>query len=190
MHVGASASVRNPTTNNVAFTAKPEANLAPSFLNTGNIVEGDDYQQYGLEAAAVFGPVSFQGELMQAEVDGASAGGDDPTLDGFYVYASYFLTGESRPYRRANGVFDRVKPNRICEKGGGSGAWELGLRYTSLDFSEATAADQTMDDITAGVNWYPNAFTKVQLNVIQSQLERGTLDEDAIITMLRFQFDI
>lgn len=190
VHVGLSASARNPSTNDVSFSAKPEANLAPSFLDTGVIVDGDDYQQYGLEAAAVFGSLSLQGELMQADVDGTSAGGSDPKLDGFYVYASYFLTGESRPYKRVGGVFDRIKPNRNCEAGGGNGAWELGLRYSSLDFSEATAADQTMDDITAGVNWYPNAFTKVQLNVIQSQLERGALDEDAIITMLRFQFDI
>jgi len=77
------------------------------------------HQKYGLEAALVMGPFSLQGEYIRVDVDTST--GTDPAFSGYYAYASWFLTGESRPY--AEGKFNRVKAD---------GAWELAVRFSSL----------------------------------------------------------
>ncbi|TAJ24454.1 MAG: hypothetical protein EPO68_01390, partial [Planctomycetota bacterium] len=111
LHIGASASLRNPSGDTMTFTAKPESNLAPTLLSSGvigtNADKGDEYELYGIEAAWVHGPLSLQGEYISAQTEGAAAGDDDPTLNGYYAFVSYFLTGEQRPYRKSGGVFDR-----------------------------------------------------------------------------------
>jgi phosphate-selective porin OprO and OprP len=195
LHLGAAASLRNPSGNTMTFTTKPESNLAPTLLSSGAIGtladKGDEYQLFGLEAAWVRGPLSLQGEYMIAKTEGDSAGEDDPTLSGYYAYVSYFLTGEQRPYRKATGTFDRIKPkeNFSFKEMAGTGAWELALRYTNFDFDEASATDANLSDITLGVNFYPNPNTKVMLNAVQASLESGAVDEDATIFQMRFQFD-
>lgn len=49
-------------------------------------------------------------------------GGANPEFHAWYLTASYFLTGEHRPYRRRAGIFDRVQPFeeffRVGTKGG------------------------------------------------------------------------
>jgi phosphate-selective porin OprO and OprP len=158
VHLGLGASHRNPSGNTVTFTTKPESNLAPTLLSTGVIGtladKGDEYQLYSAEAAWVRGPLSLQAEYIVAKTEGDSAGDDDPSLSGYYAYVSYFLTGERRPYRRSNGVFDRVKPkeNFSLKEMAGRGAWEVALRYTSFDFDEASATEAGLDDVTLGVN--------------------------------------
>jgi phosphate-selective porin OprO/OprP len=196
VHLGVSASQRNLSGNTNSFSAKPESNLAPTLLTSGTIGsptdKGDDYQLYGFEAATVLGPLSFQGEYFLAQTDGPSDGDDDPSLSGYYVYASYFLTGEQRNYKKSSGTFDRVKPkeNFSFKEMSGKGAMELGLRYTMMDFDEASSTDEaSMDDITLGLNWYVNPQARIMFNVIQTNLQDDGIDEDATIYQMRFQFD-
>ena len=55
----------------------------------------------------------------------------DPTFNGWYVDASWFLTGETRPYK--DGVFQRVKVKNpvTWSKGSGWGAWQIAAATTS-----------------------------------------------------------
>lgn len=183
-HVGASYSVRD-TDAAVTFTSKPESNIAPNVITTAAMTT-DEHDLLGLEAAVVLGSLSFQTELTQARIDGTSANEDDPTLTGFYVYASYFLTGEYRPYSRSTGTYERIKPKTNYGKDGGSGAWELALRFSTLDFDEANA-DQELTDITLGANWYLNPNARIQANIVHADSE--LVDETMDIFQLRFQFD-
>ena len=69
----------------------------------------------------------------------ASCGLDRRTLpddhfDGFYVYATWFITGETRPFRGGN--FDRVRPFKELGKDG-LGAFEVALRYDKIDLSKS-----------------------------------------------------
>ena len=61
-----------------------------------------------------------------------------PTYEGWYVDASVFLTGETRPYKE--GRFDRVKvknPVRWGKDGGGGwGAWQIAGRWDVLNLSD------------------------------------------------------
>ena len=183
LHLGVAASHRNPNGNSVRFRQRPEANLANRYVDTGAL-GADDVNEIGVEAAVVLGPLSVQGEFMGADVD-APAGASGSFFSGYYVQASYFLTGEFRPYDRARGVFGRLVPKDSLFGGkGGGGAWEVAARYSHLDLDDSGVNGGTLSDITGGVNWYMNANFRVTLNYIFSQLEDVG---DAHIGMVRFQ---
>ncbi len=85
-----------------------DLHLADRFVQTPYIGNSDD--MVNLEAAFVWGPFSMQGEYAQLWVDTPSVLNTvDPTYDGWYVDASYWLTGETRTYEAATGEFGRPK---------------------------------------------------------------------------------
>lgn len=74
------------------------------------------------------------------------------SFDGFYVYGTWFLTGETRQFRDGN--FDRVKPQKPVEEGG-AGAFELTVRYDRLDLSETPVlahSGNRAESLTLGLN--------------------------------------
>ena len=181
VHVGAAYSHRDPNGSQVRFRQRPEANLANRYVDT-NVLNADDVDLLGAEVAAVFGPFCVQGEAMQAEV---SLPGDDAIFWGWYAEASWFLTGEHRPYDRARGTFGRVIPIAPAfGKEGGAGAVQLAARYSQLDLDDAGIAGGKVDDITGGINWYLNPNFRVTANYIYSKVEDVG---EAHIAMMRFQ---
>ncbi|MDZ7597282.1 MAG: porin [Desulfobacterales bacterium] len=117
---------------------------------------------------------------------------DDPEFDGFYLYGSYFLTGENRTYSASNGAFDRVKPKanfQLTEDGWG--AWEIGLRFSTIDLSDGGINGGEADNYTAGLNWYLNPNVRWMANYVYSDIEnREDVNDDSInIIQTRFQID-
>ena len=109
---------------------------------------------------------SLQGEFVSTMVtDAVSPGGSlgDVSFSGYYVQASYFLTGEHRPYSRSNGAFGRINPIRPVKKSDGGinwgGALELKARYSSVDLNNGSITGGKMENGAIGLNWYlvPNA---------------------------------
>lgn len=162
LHVGLGLNYRDLQPNNtVRFHQGPESNVAGvSIVDTRETLGGDTTREMlsnadtmmktGLELATVIGPFSAQAEYTRASVERDNAG--DVDFDGWYLQSSYFLTGESRPYK--NGVFGGIKPNhRIGE--GGIGAWEVAIRYSSLDLNDGDIRGGEADSMTLGLNWYP-----------------------------------
>jgi phosphate-selective porin OprO/OprP len=123
---------------------------------------------FGAEAALVYGPFSLQGEYMYSGVD--TPGGEDPSFQGAYVYASYFLTGEHRAYKTSAAAFDRVKPKKNFGAGG-PGAWEVGLRYSYLGLNDGEIEGGELSDFTVGLNWYLNPNTRFMLNYVHADLD-------------------
>ena len=175
VHLGVSGTGYAAEGNMVRFRSRPEAHLASRLVDTGEFMADNGYV-FGAEAATVLGPFSLQGEFFQNWTTGT--GGSDPCFHGYYVYASYFLTGENRVYKPSSGAFDRVRPKRSFSLADGSpGAWELGLRYSSVDLNDGAIQGGKLDDITAGVNWYFNPNTKLQFNYVFAQLDDQGVDE-------------
>lgn len=164
-------------------------NIADSGLITG--VESLRYT--GAEAAAIFGPVTLAGEYGRLRLD--RPGLSDPSFDGFYVYAAWFLTGETRPLR--NGNFDRIHPTKPLGKGG-AGAFELALRYDRLDLSDTPVlarAGNRSESLTFGLNWYLNPYAKLLFNWVRFNGTNTPLDPigtrtqgDALGTRLHVDF--
>ena len=183
LHVGVAYSRRDPLGNVVRFRERPEVHISPRLVDTG-VLDADTVNELGLEAALVAGPISLQGELITASVDILQ--GKHPRFQGYYVYASVFLTGEHRVYKKSSGAFGRVRPKHSFREGGGIGAWELAVRYSVLDLTDAGIEGGELRNWTVGLNWYLNGHTRVMLNYVRAdRTDVGT----AHYVMTRFQID-
>ncbi|PHS70000.1 MAG: hypothetical protein COB23_04940 [Methylophaga sp.] len=165
------------------IAVNPQVHTADKFYTSVD-VNAEDYDQFGLEAAVVLGPFSAQAEYFSRNVNAVS-GSEDQDLDAWYVYGSYFLTGESRKYKAKAGEFSRVKPKSIVGQGG-YGAWELGLRYTDLDLEDSNAGI-TGDITTIGLNWYATPTVRFMANYNMADVDGTSDDFDAF--HLRGQID-
>jgi phosphate-selective porin OprO and OprP len=184
-HLGVAASRRSPNADTVAYKSKPEANLAPDLVDTGNITGADRVDLLGLEAALLFGRFSLQGEWVQAQVDSTTA--DDPAFSGWYGGATWTLTGEPRRYRKSDATFQSPRPSGNFGQGG-YGAWELAARLSELDLDDGNVTGGQLRDVTLGLNWYLNPVTRVTWNFIKSRLDREPDGGTAEIFEMRIQF--
>jgi len=185
VHLGVALAREEPIDDgdDIRFRQRPEFHAASTRLvDTGTISMVDNIQRYGLEAAAVMGPFSIQGEYLKASVSRES-GFSDADFDGSYISASYFLTGESRPYKAKKGVFGRVKPKSK------SGAWEVAARYSTLDLDDGAIQGGEEDNWTLGLNWYVNPHVRIMANYIDVDVEKAGVDDNPNIFAVRTQID-
>ena len=185
LHLGVSANVLYSGDSTVRYQSRPESHLAPFVIDTGDIA-AEGALAIGAEAAWVNGPFSVQAEYMNSWV--RENNGQLPDFHGLYASASWFLTGESRPYDRTTGAFGRVIPKRNFDFGhGGWGAWEIAGRYSYANLNSANVQGGRLSMLMAGVNWYLHSHLKWRfeygfghvadrqpagnLNVVQTRME-------------------
>jgi len=97
-----------------------------------------------------------QGEYLTADAD--PKGKPSYSADGYYVQGSWVLTGESRPYSK--GTIGNVRPVHDY------GAFEVAVRYSSVDLNDGPVYGGKEDDWTIGANWYLGQHFKLQANYI------------------------
>ena len=154
--------------NTIRWRQRPEAHLGPRLVETPKFhVEDVDY--FNPEVALVYGPASLQFEWMSALVDRPM--GDDIRYNGYYIFGSFFLTGEHRPYKTSSGAFDRVKPKNNLDGKGGWGALEFAARYSMLDLNDEDMNGGELSNFTLGVNWYLNPNLRFMLNYVRAMLD-------------------
>jgi phosphate-selective porin len=107
-----------------------------SLISTGYFT-AKSFTQWGLEAAAAWGPWNVRGEFLQRKYkrDNLFIGGverelSDPSFYGWHAEASWIITGERRPYDAKYGVFSNPTPDCCC------GAWEVAARYSYLSLQD------------------------------------------------------
>lgn len=199
LHLGAGYTHRNPD-DLIRIRQRPEAHDAERFVDTGEF-EVEDVDSFALEAAMLYGPLTLQGEYFFNDVNTQYLGERD--LDGYYLQAMYMLTGESRPYKNAAGVFDRIRPKHNFKLGGddaGWGAWEVALRFSNIDLNDGHTSfvDRAIErsseirggeenNITLGLNWYLNPNVRVMWNYTHADLDSPIYEGDLEIFQTRFQ---
>jgi phosphate-selective porin OprO/OprP len=176
VHLGAAGSWRAvDEADMLRFRQRPESHVTDVRLVNTDFIDADDFTRFGGELAGVYGPFSLQGEYMRADVN-RQLGGENLTFDGWYVYGTWFLTGESRAYEFDKGAFGNIKPTRVVGKGG-IGAWELAARYSALDLNDDAVLGGEQRDITLGLNWYPNSNLRFLLNYVRVlDIDEGPAD--------------
>jgi phosphate-selective porin OprO/OprP len=156
----------------MAYTAAVNSNVDRSnVLNTSTIALGSTLTRMGAESAFIYGPFSAQAEYIQTDISNSSNAANaqyvnGATLQGYYGYMSYFLTGESRAYKAKTGAWDRLKPNRNFDMKGGLGAWEIAAGYDYLNLNSKGINGGEASTAKFGVNWYPHSHFKVMANYI------------------------
>lgn len=182
VHLGLAASSRSTPSGYVNYRGRPVNRWAPFFVSATNI-PAEDAALAGLEFAAVTGPLSLQAEWVMASPD---TDGNDPEYSAYYAQVSYFLTGEVRPYDRAAGAFGRLMPARHFGKDG-RGAWEVALRMSGADLTDARYDGGEMQHITAALNWYLNPNVRMMLNYVWSELKEVG-EADAVLARFQIAF--
>ncbi len=176
----------------------------PFVYNTGALFFNQS-NMFNVEYAGVLNHLHWQSELTYNVMN---FGGTTACIPAAYAQAAYLLTGEVRPYNKVAGVLGRIKP--LCPFGecGGMGAWEVAARYSYIDTNpvgkfgtvNAFSPAQTgpggvipfggaVNDVTMGVNWYLNTYTKVQFNYIIANVNRGGVSSVVDVLAVRAQLD-
>ncbi len=174
----------------------------PFFYNTGPLFF-DTSHLFNFELAGVYHRLHCQSELTYNLMDFQ---GSTAVIPAYYAQAAFLLTGETRPYNKIAGVLGRIKPLRPFDECGGLGAWEVAIRYSYINTNPVlpyqTAAlgpaqpggplipwGGALNDVTFGLNWYLNTYTKFQLNYIIANSNRGGTCNSADVIALRAQLD-
>jgi len=171
LHIGAGYSSRTPPNNEFSIKSRPEAHLAPAYINTGTIEGATSSYMTGGELAVLLNRFGMQGEFMTTEVNSDSG---NFTFNGFYVETSLFLTDDHRTYSTSTGAYTGINPRRSFsseESNQGLGAWQIALRYSYLDLTDQDISGGILSDVTAGLNWYLNPATRISLNYTIANLE-------------------
>lgn len=180
IHLGVSTFYRShlksgDTPDAVRLNDRPNIRIDGGNIADSGVITGTRSLKYGgVEAAGVFGPLTVAGEAGRLWLD--RFGGDNAHFSGYYGYAAYMLTGETRPFKGGN--FDRIKPFKELGKGG-LGAFEVALRYDHIDLSDTPVlarAGNEASSITAGFNWYFNPYAKLMLNWVRFWGDNTPLD--------------
>jgi phosphate-selective porin OprO/OprP len=187
LHVGLSANVLYTADSVVRYRSRPESHLAPYVIDTGNI-DANGALVVGAEAAWVQGPFSVQGEYLHSWVH--ENNGQNPGFDGVYATASWFLTGESRPYDRTTGAFGRVLPKRNFDFfHGGWGAWEIASRYSYTDLASGDIHGGRLSILMSGLNWYLHSHVKWRFDYGFGHVSGRQPEGNLNIFQTRIEFD-
>jgi phosphate-selective porin OprO and OprP len=150
-----------------------------------------DFWDFGAEAVAAYGPFSVQAEYLATHYDRSAAlieefnapGGTSVNFSGYYVYATWYLTGESRAqsYRtypgtyNFPGTFDQIHIIHPVSAGG-TGAWEAAVRLSEINLNSggflvhqpvglpSNIQGGRETDLTVGLNWYPDIGIRFMAN--------------------------
>lgn len=202
VHLGVGFNHHRDNNRGLNIDGEPEIHPGRDILET----EGGGWKEantFVAEAAGIYGPAALQFEYASAELEEGSAGVADADADAWYIYGSYYLTGESRNYKWKKGSYSQTKVKNALGKGG-YGAWEVALRFTSGDYdnTDGLATDSSEADIlTAGLNWYPINNVRFSGNYVKvldssldadselaSDLDAGSTADDASYFILRGQW--
>jgi len=192
-----------PALNSITLSDPPELTIDSNGIRLANTgaIPARHLAQWGVEAAGNFASLYAQAGYYGFEVERAPIAFNvfsdavtsatqivqpsDNSLRAWYVQASWFLTGEQKPYNVANGAFTPPRVSRPFGFGedSGWGAVEIAGRFSDLNlnshvldasnviaawvgpatrtytyFNTVRGGDQRI--LTAELNWYPNNFVK------------------------------
>jgi phosphate-selective porin OprO and OprP len=188
LHLGLSANVQYSASSSVRYRSRPESYVAGFVVDTGNI-DANGSATLGAEAAYVNGPFSIQGEFLDSLVNQKDVGGLN--FFGFYACASWYLTGESRPYDRGRGIFKRLIPRRNFNfgRGGAWGAFEVAARFSYTDLSDRDVHGGRINLLMGELNWYLHSHVRWMFNVGGGQVNGGATDGRLFIAQTRIGVD-
>ncbi len=205
-----------PSTQQLArYRARPNSQLTDiRFVDTGSFAARSD-RIIGAEAAAIFKDFYFTSEAQWLKADAYAAGSlasgldsftggnlavvptRDPGFFGVYGEVGWFLTGETRGYKRGEGIWNRTKVLNPVSKGG-MGAFQLAARFEYLDleddalingptnnFSTGTTSlaalgtrqgrGGTQTSYLLGLNWLPLDYVRFMINYGRVNVKGGPL---------------
>ena len=163
IHVGLSANFLLSPSENLRYQSRPESYIAPYVIDTGNM-SVNSAMTFGGEFAFVDGPFSLQAEILHSWVNRTA--GDTLDFGGYYVSASWILTGESRPYDPYKGKLTFVSPRKDFNwKKKEWGAFEAAGRYSFTNLTNGSIQGGRLNMLMGGLNWYLTPHIRWYVNL-------------------------
>jgi phosphate-selective porin len=187
-HIGASLRVRDAQEGPLLrYGTRPAAtNYGPRTLDSAAVASGDT--TFSLETLYMKGSLLITAEhqmLWANTARGVAA------MDGTYLEACYWLTGESRRYSVGAGNAGQVKPKKSI-RAGGPGAIALVGRLERLDQSDSRLGTRAgrVEALSLGVAWMPVEFVMFRLAGSHSRYSgpNSSRNGSADVIMGRAQF--
>jgi phosphate-selective porin OprO/OprP len=179
VHVGWAWRYQGADEGVIRYKGAPESHVADNFVDTGSI-PASHANHFGAEVLVNEGPVSLLGEYITAQVSSREAG--DPSFSGWYLTASWVVTGETRGYDRNVGYARKVVPARRF------GAVELVGRYSAVDTSDQAIDGGNMGKWLAQVSYYPTRRMRICVATGKTTLDKGGLTGQTTQTLARVQW--
>jgi phosphate-selective porin OprO/OprP len=173
-------------TNFTPIMARTETRGTNEAFQAASAVTLPSRSRTGLEFAYAQGAFKFQSEFFRFRYAGSNR---TDQFDTNYAQVVYNLTGENHNYSNTAGTFGWIKPNKpFTASGDGLGAWQIGLRYSSLDATGVPLASGKTDGvraITAGLTWFINDNARFMVNYVQSSFSTpvSRLDGERVLMM-------
>lgn len=181
LHLGLALAREKADDDTARLRARPESHQdSHRIINTDRITNIKSFSKLGLEAVYVNGRFSAQSEFIRQSLQRKL--GPDLSFGGYYVYASYFLTNDSRPYSSLEANFGAVSPTSP------KGAWEIAARISNLDLSDRDIAGGEADIISLAVNYYMTSDLRFTANYILADSDKVAGDDDPNALQLRIRF--
>lgn len=168
VHLGIAGRYSNAAAG-IRYKSKTEIFSGPVSVDTDLIDDAESTFHYGLELALRKGPFILVSEFIQSNVRSSTF--NDPVFKGYYIVASYTITGEIRSYNKRGGVFNKVKVANGINTGGW-GELEVYSRWSSVDMTDQSIDGGEMNTFSVGINWYPISAIQVNINYRYSTLDR------------------
>ena len=148
------------------YRTEPEFSKSPVFVDTGfgsdnGLLAAENTATYNLELSWRKGPFWFASEYFRTYIRNPSL--EDPVFDGYYLSASWILTGEMRPYNKKNGLFRPIPISRTVHQNG-KGAWELAARYSDINLTDGLVEGGDMQIASLGLNWWLTPYFSLGVN--------------------------
>jgi phosphate-selective porin OprO/OprP len=186
LYLGSSFRYVKPDKEQIRVKSRPESNPAPYFIDTGTF-ESDRNSAFGGDIYYRSGPLMLGSEVNVYHFNSTEA--DNPTFFGGDVSATYFFTGETRPWVESNSVFHFVDPLKPLFDGG-FGALELSLHASTFNTNDGLRPGGDFWKFTSIINWYPTVNFRVQLVYGYGELDRFNLIGKTNFFQTRFQFQL
>jgi phosphate-selective porin OprO/OprP len=184
LHLGASYRYGEPEGGEIRDRSRPEATPAPYFIDTDKF-PAHHSNQLGWEIYFSSGSWMFGTEYYFHQFSSPQT--DNPLFKGGDVVVSYIITGESRPYSTVSGIYGFVPVNKSFFDGG-TGAWEVVLRYSTLDLNGGTITGGKFWRVTPMINWYLSENVRLELAYGYGVLNRFNLEGVTQFFQSRIQF--
>ena len=184
LHFGLSGSVQYSGSGELQYRSRPESYIAPHVIDTGTLQASRAGTVAG-ELLWVDGPFSAQAEIIRSGVNAETAG--NLVFYGGYAMASWYLSGESRPYDRGDGTPGRLIPHRNFAFGpeGGWGAFEAGARLSYTDLSDGSVQGGRLTMFMTTLNWYLRPQLKCMFEVGSGRISGTASSGNLLLAQLR-----
>lgn len=177
----------------------------PTITAVNGVDNGIIRTRMGVEGVVAQGPVKLQGEYLRNTFKGdtSATASFNNDINAWYVEALWLVTGETYADSYKDGAWSTIKPKANFEPGKGSGAVEVGARYSKFDGKDwqgftgvsTTASATEAESWTYGAKWILNPNTKLMLNYVRTDFDtpivigtKNTDVEKAILARAQWNF--